>query len=148
MNPPWLEVAFKEVGVLEASGEADNPRVVEYHASTDGKPAPDEVSWCSSFVNWCIEQVGLEGTGSKRARAWLWWGLLLRHPAYGCVVVLQRGSGAQPGPEVIEAPGHVGFFLGFANEGSRVRVLGGNQRDSVCEAAYPVERVLGYRWPE
>jgi hypothetical protein len=56
---------------------------------------------------------------------------------------LQRGGGDQPGADVIEAPGHVGFFGGF-NDHS-VMVLGGNQGDTVSLRPFPIERVLGFR---
>jgi hypothetical protein len=59
------------------------------------------------------------------------------------VVIFKRGSGNQPGPDVIEAPGHVGFFAG--REGNRVLVLGGNQSDSVNVSRYPSRRLLGIR---
>ncbi len=59
------------------------------------------------------------------------------------VVVFKRGPGDQPGPEVIEAPGHVGFLAG--QEEKHVLVLGGNQADSVCVSRYPATDVLGVR---
>ena len=60
------------------------------------------------------------------------------------VVVLKRGTGNQPGPEVTSgAPGHVGFFAGL--ERDRVLVLGGNQSNGVCVQSFPVSDVLGVR---
>ncbi|MDQ1255853.1 MAG: hypothetical protein QG656_447, partial [Candidatus Hydrogenedentes bacterium] len=59
------------------------------------------------------------------------------------VVVLKRGTGSQPGPEVIKAPGHVGFFSG--REGNEVLMLGGNQSDSVNVTRYESSRILGIR---
>jgi hypothetical protein len=41
--------------------------------------------------------------------------------------------------------GHVGFFLGFNSDASRVFCLGGNQSDSVSVQAYDAAKVLGYR---
>ena len=41
--------------------------------------------------------------------------------------------------------GHVGFFLRIAD--GRIHLLGGNQLEQVREHDYPVESVLGYRWP-
>jgi hypothetical protein len=57
--------------------------------------------------------------------------------------VLKRGGGRQPGPEVLNAPGHVGFYAG--TEGSKVLVLGGNQSDEVNISRYPKNRILGIR---
>ena len=56
------------------------------------------------------------------------------------VVIFSRGVLPQPGVEVIDAPGHVGFFV--ARLGTQVVVLGGNQNDQVCYAAFPEDRVL------
>ena len=89
----------------------------------------DEVPWNSAYVNWVFNQVGISGTRSGLARSWLLWGNPLSVPVAGCVVILKRGSAYQPGPEVIDAPGHVGFFMGI--EDDKVLVLGGNQNDSV-----------------
>ncbi|MCL2915995.1 hypothetical protein L2725_19835 [Shewanella corallii] len=59
------------------------------------------------------------------------------------MVILKRGKGAQPGPDVIKAPGHVGFFAGF--DGNDVLVLGGNQSDEVNVGRYPASKLLGIR---
>ena len=52
-------------------------------------------------------------------------------------------SGAQPGPEVLDAAGHVGFFA--ALEPGRILLLGGNQANSVTVSSYPSDRLLGVR---
>jgi uncharacterized protein (TIGR02594 family) len=97
-------------------------------------------------VNFICKQAGLMRTGSAAARSWLEWGVGLDVPPYGCITVLQRGRGPQPGPEVVDAPGHVGFFLGMANE-MDILLLGGNQSNSVNVSLYPKHRVLSHRWP-
>lgn len=138
-EPSWLKIARGEVGVKEVSGDAAHPRIVEYALSThlDRVLAKsDETPWCSSFTNWCIEHAGYRGTKSAWARSWLSWGEVLKQPKRGCVVVFSRGAGS----------GHVGFFL--KEVGDSVLVLGGNQNNSVCEALYPKDRLLGYRWPK
>ena len=93
---------------------------------------------CSSFVNWCFQQVGYEGTRSAAARSWLHWGTSLDHPHYGCVVVLARGKN----PSL----GHVGFFTDRRPDG-KILLLGGNQGNAVSIAAFEAARVLSYRWP-
>ena len=110
-----------------------------------GWPENDEVPWCSAFANYICWLLRLPRSKNLRARSWLNVGEAINVPKKGFdVVILQRGSGIQPGPEVIEAPGHVGFFSGFS-EGGKIHVLGGNQSDSVNVSAYPTVRVLGYR---
>ena len=62
----------------------------------------------------------------------------------GDVVVFSRGGAEiQPGPDVLDAPGHVAFFVSASDE--FVRVVGGNQNNQVCEQVFPRSRVLGVR---
>lgn len=135
---PWYAVARAEIGVREVRGNGDNPRIVEYLRSTtlDAPAASqDETPWCSAFANWCVERAGSAGTDSAWARSWLTWGRETKAPTRGCLVVLQRGTNA----------GHVGFFV--SKTATTVTLLGGNQGDAVCEATFPLERLLGYRVP-
>lgn len=134
---PWMPIAIRELGVREYAGAADNPRVVEYLRSTTlGAPynANDETYWCSAFVNWCVEKAGFEGTDSAWARSWNNWGKKIEVPRRGCIVVFRRGSG-----------GHVGFYIGEA--GNKIKVLGGNQSDSVCYQDYDRANLMSYRAP-
>lgn len=137
-DPPWLRIAFLELGVKGFPGSGSNPRIVEYHRSTT-LPASlseiDETPWCSSFVNWCMERAGYEGTDSAWARSWASWGVALKAPRRGCIAVYTRPGG-----------GHVAFFLETL-EGS-VRILGGNQSDAVTITSPDrTHTLLGYRWP-
>lgn len=147
-EPLWLRIALQEQreGVCEVAGPGDNPRIVQYHAATSGKFPDDEIPWCSSFVNWCMEQAGVSRTNSARARSWLVWGKSITHPPIGAVTILQRGIGPQPGADVIKAPGHVGFYVGHA-DATLIQLLGGNQGDAVNVRSYPASAVLGFRWP-
>lgn len=129
-----LEIARAELGVAEVPGGGDNPRIVAFHATTDGGKEPDSVPWCSSFVNFCVEQAGVKGTDSKAARSWMKWGREAQEFFPGCVVVLERGAAPQ---------GHVGFFVGTEN--GRIRLLGGNQGDRVSIASFDPQLVLAIR---
>jgi len=42
--------------------------------------------------------------------------------------------------------GHVGFLVGI--DGNRIKVLGGNQRDAVTIASFPISNVIAWRWPK
>jgi uncharacterized protein (TIGR02594 family) len=135
---PWMKYALQECGQKEMRGKAhNNPRILAYHA-TVGHAKDDETPWCSAFANWCMLQGGIRGSGRANARSWLTWG---RHcasrPTFGCVVIFSRPPKAWNG--------HVAFYVG--TEAGKIVVLGGNQHDSVCVAAYPTARLLGYRWP-
>ena len=83
---------------------------------------------------------------SLMARSWLNVGYAIDIDAAEVgwdIVIFKRGSGAQPGPNVINAPGHVGFYAGM--NGTKVQVLGGNQGDAVSIKGYSKSRILGVR---
>ena len=82
--------------------------------------------------------LGLGASGFALARSWLDWGRNLEHPVPGCVVVLYRD-------EPNSWKGHVSFYL--RTEEDRILLFGGNQLDAVREHNYPLNSVLGYRWP-
>lgn len=136
-DPLWLRLARRELGISEIAGPEHNPRILEYHDHTSLDAERDEVHWCSSFVNFCIQQAGLTGTRSAMARSWLKWGRPIDEPRPGCVVVLRRGK---------PPSGHVGFFI--KEENNRLFLLGGNQGDRVCIVSFPRWDVIGYRWPD
>lgn len=135
---PWMDAAAGERGVRRFPAGQTNPRIVEYNYHTNLRGYDDKVSWCSSFVNWCLAQSGIAGTGSALARSWLEWGISLTSPVPGCIAVLTRDD-----PNSWK--GHVGFFLRI--EGDFIFLLGGNQLEEVREHFYPVTSVLSFRWP-
>ena len=137
-EPPWLSIAHAESGVCSFEPGRSNPRVTEYHHGTNIQGYDDKASWCSSFVNWSLAQVGIAGTNSALARSWLDWGVPLDLPRTGCIVVLTRDDPAS-------WKGHVGFFHRI--EFDKIYLWGGNQLDQVCEHFYPLTNVLAYRWP-
>lgn len=138
-----IEVARSELslGVREIGGSEHNPRIVMYHATTSGGASSDETAWCSSFVNHCVEQVGLRGTDSKWAMSWhdsRWGSEATNNPQDGDIVVFKRRARTRTG-EVVG--GHVGFWT-EAGDGE-IRVLGGNQGNAVSHSHYPIDGVKG-----
>ncbi len=138
LTPVWMDIAFKERGVKRYGVGQCNPRIVEYNESTQLAGYDDKIAWCSSFLNWCMRQSGIPGTGSALARSWLTWGNALDAPICGCVAVLTAD-------DAVEWKGHVGLFL--RSDAQNVYLFGGNQLEEVRELAYPLDRVLAYRWP-
>jgi uncharacterized protein (TIGR02594 family) len=140
------EMAQRFVGVKEVSGKASNPQILTMLKLDDPWPDDDAVPWCSAFANYIAWLLRLPRSKSLRARSWLNVGEVIAleaaEPGFD-VVILKRGGAQEPGPEVIDAPGHVGFFAGL--DGTRVLVLGGNQGDSVSISAYLKKNVLGVR---
>lgn len=102
---------------------------------------PAKTAWCAAFVNATLARAGNGGTGSNMARSFLDWGQAVSEPQVGDVVVLERGAPPY---------GHVGFFAGFAPDGS-IQILGGNQGGAaqggggVTVSNFPASKVLGYR---
>lgn len=147
MNITAFDLAQRYIGVHEIVGEEDHPLILWWHSLCTLKASNDEVPWCSAFVNGIAWELRLPRSKSALARSWLEIGRLVRPPMLPNpgfdVVILKRGAGEQPGPEVINAPGHVGFFVGMTD--SHIEMLGGNQRDSVSIARYPIDRVLAIR---
>lgn len=141
-------IAQRFVGVRETAGTASNPLVLAMLRLDQAWPTDDAVPWCAAFLNFVCWLLRAPRSKSLAARSWLTVGqsIALADAVPGFdVVVLQRGSGKQPGPDVIQAPGHVGFFAGLSEDGKSVLLLGGNQGDAVSVAQFPIARVLGVR---
>lgn len=146
MEVTALDIAETYLGTEELSGPGSNPIVLGWLRETAPWPGGDDVPWCSAFVHHVAARLRLPRIKSLGARQWLRVGtpvdLSDAQPGFD-VVVLKRGSGNQPGPEVVDAPGHVGFYAGRTP--GQVSVLGGNQNDAVSVARFPVADVLGVR---
>ena len=132
MEPAWLLIAKKELGIHETPGPAATARIVEYDKATTLKATSDEVPWCAAFVCWCLEQAGIESTHSAAAASYLNWGKDIGDtPEEGCIVVF---------------PHHVTFYVDGVDD-DYIKCLGGNQADSVKYSNFPVANVLSYRMP-
>jgi len=135
-------------GVDEVPGEEDHPLIMAALRMVASWPAHDEVPWCSSVPYMACVGLDLPRPAVKglRARSWLTVGerVELKDAQPGPdLVVFKRGPEPQPGPDVIDAPGHVAFFLTLL--GTRVAVWGGNQSNRACAASYAVDSVLQAR---
>lgn len=151
MQVTAFDVARRFLGTTEVPGPRVNPVILAMLRLEDGSIVDDATAWCSAFVNFVAWLLDLPRSKSLAARSWLRIGapVAIADARVGFdVVVLQRGNAPQPGADMLDAPGHVGFFAGL--DGDTVRVLGGNQGDAVTEARFPVARVLGVRrlWGE
>jgi uncharacterized protein (TIGR02594 family) len=140
------DLAQRFVGIDEVDGSSANPQILAMLRLDAAWPEDDAVPWCSAFTNYIAWLLRLPRSKSLRARSWLLVGLPVdideAEPGFD-VVVMTRGGDDQPGPDVIEAPGHVGFFAG--TERTKVFVLGGNQSNSVSVERYAKTRILGIR---
>lgn len=136
----WFQEARRLIGVREGAGKADNPTILDWAGDLGIPYKGDDIAWCGLFTAHCIgstlsnEPLPNNPLG---ARNWLKFGApTVAQP--GAVAVFWRGSrnGWQ---------GHVGFYAG--EDATAIRVLGGNQKDSVNLAWIQKDRLLGFRWP-
>lgn len=137
--PSWVDVAKQYLGTSEVKGGKHNPRILKWWAAIRAPFTDDETPWCAAFVGGVLEECGIKSSRSASARSYCNWGRFLSVPSVGCVAVFWRGSPSG-------WSGHVGFVVGKDAAGN-LMVLGGNQGDKVSIAAFPMSRVLAYRWP-
>lgn len=137
MEPGWLTAARRYLGVREIKGPKNSPVIQGWLKNLNAWWTDDETAWCGTFVAQVMHESGCKLPQHwYRARAWLDWGNPLAGPEVGAIVVFERGP----------AFGHVGIVTGRTAAGDLL-VLGGNQGDAVSIAAFPRQRVIGYRWP-
>lgn len=134
--PPWMFWAFAEMGEAEKSGQENNERIVNYLLSV-GIDGPDEIPWCSAFVNWVLAQNGMSGTGKGNAKSFVGYGKKAQEAEFGSIVVMNRGKDL--------SKGHVCFCVG--NALNYIYGLGGNQGDKVSIRTFKKDRIVDYRWP-
>ena len=136
---PWMLIAREKLGEHEIPGPKTNKFIGDC-LELIGLPRDDSIAWCSAFLNKVMQLSGHKGTGSGMARSWLDWG---REPTdeefgKGVIVILYRGDPGGP-------YGHIGFLEDWGD--GWVKLLGGNQADSVSYAMFSDERVIGWRLP-
>jgi len=137
MTPKWFELAVAEIGTKEAPGYANNPIVQQYYKDAGSGQLPDSVPWCAAFVGAMLKRAGVAPSGFLAARSYLKWGVPIKTPVKGAIVVFSRGTSWQ---------GHVAFFDSYVRTGT-IKVVGGNQSDAVNYGNYSLAKLLGYRWP-
>jgi len=134
-----LHCAIGEIGVHEIPGSNHNSKILEYAQTTGFEwVKTDEVPWCSLFMNWVAFSTGYQRSKSALARSWLNVGRPINKPEPGDIVIYWR-------EKKTSFKGHVGIFMGFSMDGSRIYTLGGNQFDSVSISAYSADQLLGFR---
>lgn len=138
--PAHMFFALQELGVSEAAGDADNPRVLKYFSATNynQNQIADTIPWCSAFACFCLEQTGNTSPHSAWSLSFLKWGEVLQSPELGCIAVLSRTSDP--------SKGHVGFVLGFDEKD--LYLLSGNTSNKVTIDRFPRDKVLGFRKPK
>ena len=140
-----FDLAQRFIGIKEVGGNFDNPMIMSMLKLDSDWPEHDEVPWCAAAMNFWLWLCRLPRSKNLRALSFLTvgQGIHLDDAEPGDIVVLKRGKEPQPGPDVIEASGHVGFYAG--RQGKYIEVLGGNQSDTVKVSLYPKSKLLSVR---
>ena len=141
-----VAVDYMRLGVVEKCGAEHNYIVMAMLTLFNAWPKADEVPWCSAAMTFFSFNAGVQYSKSLLARSWLGIGepIELDEAHVGNdIVILQRGSGVQPGAENRTAPGHVGLFAGCTP--NSVFLLGGNQGDMITITESPATHMLGIR---
>lgn len=144
-----FELAQRFVGELREIPGTESEPFIQWCLTKCGfaPNTPDEMPWCSAFLNGVCWLLRLPRSKSAMARSWLSVGqaVPLNDAVVGFdVVILTRGN-VPVSDNVTDLPGHVGLFAGLDNINGKVLVLGGNQSDAVTVAAFPQSQVLGVR---
>ena len=140
MTTRWMEIAWAEIGVAEIPGARANQTIVGYFRDA-GRPdvTSDEVAWCAAFVGTCLARAGFSPAIRKGdellASSYLKVGTRIEGPRVGAIACVPRKGGSG---------WHVAFVAGWTD--THLKLLGGNQRDSVCEAWFPRDGAV-LRWP-
>lgn len=132
-----VRIAREWEGYSVISGKADLTRMLSEGNGT--KIDPIRIPWCAAFMNAVLKESGYEGTNSLAARSFLSYGIKIKNPEEGDIVVFKRGSSTDTG--------HVAFFVGYEyiNNKQYIKALGGNQKKSVTMALYPANKLIGVR---
>jgi len=135
-EPKYLTYARSLIGTKEIKGHKHNPVILKWLVTLNAWWRDDETPWCGVFVAECLTKYSYKIPKLyMRAKAWLDYGVEIKEPCLGCLVVFGRQGG-----------GHVGFVVGRDNA-NNLLVLGGNQGNEVNIKAFNPNRVLGYRLP-
>lgn len=143
---PWLATARALTGTKEAPGSKDNPFIIEM-AHEIARRFPDlkanvdwynhdSIPWCGLFMGYCMAVNGIKPSSTPLgALSWASWGVALKGPTPGAVLVYSRTGG-----------GHVTIYE--SEDAKFYYCRGGNQGDAVnVERILKSRAVRAIRWP-
>ena len=143
---PWLATMRALTGLKEAPGSKDNPFIIEMAheivrrypdlQGTVGWYNHDSIPWCGLGIGYCYAVNGIKPVKEMlSALAWAPWGVALKVPTPGALMVYSRQGG-----------GHVTYYESEDKDFYYCR--GGNQSDSVNVTKIPKSRqIKAIRWP-
>jgi hypothetical protein len=111
------------------SGRPGNPKILTcYNACGFGSLKDDQTAWCAGFAGWALKTNCLPALVTLSSQAYKGYGtsIPITDPSlwrWNDVVVFKSNS--KPGQ------GHVGFYRGYDPTTRRIRILGGNQGNTL-----------------
>jgi uncharacterized protein (TIGR02594 family) len=135
-SPRHLLKALELFGVSEIVGPKHNPIIMEWAKETNLRHyTNDEIPWCGLYLAIVMKRANREIVKDPLwARNWSKFGIEVKEPMLGDVLVFSRGSG-----------GHVGIYIG--EDSTSYHVLGGNQGDAVSIVRITKIRLITSRRP-
>ena len=139
-------LAEKFIGTTEVDGPDSNPRILSWLQRFGPWIEDDYTAHCGAFVGEILTLLSLPVPDKPlRARSYLTIGreipISQARPFFD-LVIFRRKFG-DPGVNVLDAKGHVGFYAD--HEGSFIDTLGANQDNTVKAKAYLADNLLGVR---
>lgn len=142
-EPVWMTEARRFMGLKEIAGAKSNSTIIGWAKRLGGWIKSfytnDDIPWCGLFiahvVSFTLPEERLPANPLS-ALAWGKFGLKMKDPAPGAIMVFKRPGG-----------GHVGLYVGEDKLG-RYHILGGNQSNSVSIAPIDKDRLVAIRWPD
>lgn len=142
-NGPWKQ------GTVDEKTAEGTAKVIEYFKKTDLKPTPTTaIAWCGAFAAYCTSTAHAPVVKTAaRAASWKQW---------GNVNIPVKSTSIPPGAIVVLSPppgntarsGHVSFYNPDQNgvKKGNIRLLGGNQGNTVKNSEYESAKVVAIRW--
>jgi uncharacterized protein (TIGR02594 family) len=134
--PRHLLKALELHGTTEIVGQQSNPVIMGWAQELSIKHySNDDIPWCGLFVAIVIHRAGRPVVKDPLwARNWANFGVAVKEPMLGDVLVFSRDKG-----------GHVGIYTGESK--THYHVLGGNQSNQVSIVLIAKNRLIASRRP-
>ena len=136
-SPRHLLKAIELYGTTEVVGIKNNPVIMSWAEELSLKQYNnDDIPWCGLYIGVIMKRAGRQVVKDPLwARNWANFGVAVKEPMLGDVLVFSRESG-----------GHVGLYIG--EDKASYHVLGGNQGNAVSVTRILKERLIASRRPD
>jgi uncharacterized protein (TIGR02594 family) len=135
-HPTKISIASKYIGFHQRTHRKELQEFMDID--------PVRVEWCAAFINAVLKELDIPGSDSVSewpltARSFLRWGVRVREPNIGDIVIFPRGSESWQG--------HAGFYYGteYRNGRKFYQILGGNQNNAVTIELFPARNAISIR---